>query len=1087
MKTTLKVLAMMKLILSCTGLAAQSYPDTSKSISVQQHMQAGELLKSIRAAGFEIDYPGRSINKRQVLEFAATSITVGFGLNKLARDFGLKYEFTCSNCISFGKPEEPANVKDSINGRVINERGEPVPAATIRNLSSGEYIIARNNGRFTIKRMAQDPVLVVSSVNHFEKTVKAGHTDELLITLTPSGNTLEEIRNIGYVKTSFKSNTAAFSTIKTDKVANTSNILLNLIGQVPGLQIIRNNGLLNSTPSLSIRGQVRMNIFPGTPSIPQGDPLLIVNGVPFPPGVLPSGWNRSVLGDPTIGAEAGGLSLLSMFNWDDFAEITVLKDADAMAIYGANGASGVILISTKSARKGPLEFNINYNEGSGIASRIPPMLNFEQYERMRMEFMLDGKSRPGDTIAPEIKAWGRNRNINWGKEILGNTARSRNLHISVSGGDSILSFSAGFGYIRQTSILPLDFPFSRITQYLSASFQPTKKLSIITSINTGVSADELPVSNPMDHLKLPPNAPDPIDMDTIVFRKNDHLFMNPYGAFRNINQSASTGIHSSMVIEYKFNPRWIFRLNAGAGRISLFEKNILPIASFPELIDSAYIETATSSYKLTSFQPQLHHYRRDTINNIDFNYLLGVNYYTKSISWNKFHSAGLQNDSLLSRFNKVGSHIIGHGAYRFFGVFSRMNISWNEKYSISITGKLDNSSTMESGKPSFYWAWGSAWNFARKKGSSNTPRIIREGKLRFSIGTSGNDGSQNYGYIARWEKSWESLINDSASEKIQPVNHRKVLEKNLSTQVAVDLKINDWLTITGNVFLSRTSSSFSNLPAPGDTGTTEKYQLNYDAIIVNRGFELDIQTDLIPRENRRWHTRLLLSVTRNKLVSLDGLEHTDFKKTLQTGKSLTAIIGLKSAGLDPSTRLFTFVNQDADINISVPEDAVVLGDYLPALSGSFTNNFRFNKVDIDFMLEGRIQHVTNPAYFAYQGGSPGRYPTDRLSNQSTIILEDWVQKFTSSNSKEVKDAIAHVKKSELALSKASYINVSSIRVTWRLPMSWFNRLPVTSPKLFIECQNLATWSNYRYADPLISSPNQMPTVRTFITGFQITL
>lgn len=1089
MTKMVRTLFLLSLVLTYQGLLGQSKPDTTKQISVKYRMLTGELLDCIQnpAIGIELFYSNADINRKKMLEFPVRIITIGYALNKLANEFKLNYDFTCPNCVSFSRQRQQKEKTDSIRGRVINDLKEPVPGATIRDLSTQKSIITRNDGSFIIIRSEKKfSNLSISSVGYDPRTVKPGKQSEIIITLYRSFNKLTEVSNIGYVQVPFRSRTADFSTIKGSAPPHTANILNNLKGMASGLLITNSNGLPNATPAISIRNLISLGNTPGLANLLRGDPLILLNDNPLVTGALPIGRNASILGDPTLLMEADGLSLLNSINPEDIAEYTILKDADAMAIYGARGANGVILITTKKPVKGKPQMRVLFSRGGSGVSKKPEMLNTPQYLSMRRAYILNGGLPFNSKTAPEFFAWDTTRYTNWSDEVLGHNSLSTNFHFCITGGSPKFSYAAGTGYFRQTSVLPASFPFSRLTQYLSASFTPNKKWRISASVNAAINKDELPFNNLMMATRLAPITPSPFRNGEIVYEENGLPFYNPYGVARNKVKVGSESILASAKIERRLSTDWCFKLGLGTNMVRLRELSELPRSANPFLTDSAYFERSRSSFNSTLLEPQLHYTKKDSIKKREINYLLGATFLTKSVGWSQFKSAKTREDAMMYAPIAIrnGDTSDGRGNYRFFGIFSRTNLNLNDRYSVTLTGRLDQSSMVKGKTYTFLWAFGTAWNFAKQGSNPDTPRVIREGKLRVTMGTSANDGSQNYGYLAT---EFNGNLLKEGNPNFTPGtsgSNGKYPEKNFSIQCAVDLKVKEWLTISTAYFENRTYNIFTTA-MPLATQDAQEL-INHNAVVRNYGFELDLQTTHEPSENKYWICRVLLTWARNRLLYFENLEGSNFRNYFKKGESITAIRGLVNDGLD-SRSLYRFQNRNNDSIVSFPQDAIVIGDREPKLFGSFLNNIRLRNFYIDIMFEGRIQQQVSLLQTSYEKNLPGRYSMDALTNHPTIVMEPWVQKFIPNALPEVRESINNAKASDLFVEDASYINLGFVRVSYNLPSELLKNFPLNGAKIFCEGQNIAVISKSKTRDPRVSSPNGVPAYTSVLVGFSLTL
>src|SRR5690606_9925858 len=212
----------------------------------------------------------------------------------------------------------------------------------------------------------------------------------------------------------------------------------------------------NGLPGGNINIQIR-----GTGSIQAGtNPLYIIDGVPYDGESLSDG---SLVASNSI---AGAVNPLNILNPNDIESISVLKDADATAIYGSRGSNGVVLITTKKGKSGGTRVNVNINQGFSKITNHPRLLNLEQYLALRREaFENDGRTPSADPAspdyAPDLTVWSQTEGTNWSEYIFGNTANLTNSQLSVSGGSNNTNFNISGNYRTEGTVMLGDNRYNR--------------------------------------------------------------------------------------------------------------------------------------------------------------------------------------------------------------------------------------------------------------------------------------------------------------------------------------------------------------------------------------------------------------------------------------------------------------------------------------------------------------------------------------------------------------------------------------------------------------------------------------------------
>ena len=300
---------------------------------------------------------------------------------------------------------QPVSLLDSlidIRGHVVNKNGEPLIGATIITKNSNRGVSTNDKGDFFIKGVNENDMLTISSVGYYAEETAIDKKRFFLVTLRLAANSLEEMVVKGYYSTSRKLNTGNVVKINGTQITNQpiSNPMLGLEGLVPGLLITQSNGLPGSRFTALIRGQN---------SIQNGNsPLFVIDGVPF-------------LSDNDALTQLSSMLANSPFNSIDpnnIESIEILKDADATAIYGSRGASGVILITTKKNTTGRNSLSLNISRGWGKVARSMEFMNTQQYLEMRKEAFFNDSIIPENYNAPDLISWDQNRYTDWKKNLL---------------------------------------------------------------------------------------------------------------------------------------------------------------------------------------------------------------------------------------------------------------------------------------------------------------------------------------------------------------------------------------------------------------------------------------------------------------------------------------------------------------------------------------------------------------------------------------------------------------------------------------------------------------------------------------------
>ncbi len=371
----------------------------------------------------------------------------------------------------------------TVKGRVVDEEGKPVEGVTVTVKGSKTMTATNSNGEFTLFEVDNNASLVFTHASIERQDLKVNGRNDLTIGVKKKVSALDEVHYIAYGKSSQRFQTGNVASLKAKDIEKqpVNNPLLALQGRVPGLFVEQTNGLPGGGIKVRIQGEN---------SITNGsDPLYVINGTPYP-SEIPPGIALGPLGNSggrQNNRVIGSGNALTYINPSDIESITILKDADATAIYGSRAANGAILITTKQGRTGKTSFEINFQKGIGVVNNKIDLLSTREYIQMRKEaFFNDSVANPvfyqppNEFNAPDLLLWDTTDYTDWQSLLIGNTAHFTNLNAGLSGGNATLKYLLRGTYQRETSVMPGDF-FDKRGRFILVSTVPTIVISLIIS------------------------------------------------------------------------------------------------------------------------------------------------------------------------------------------------------------------------------------------------------------------------------------------------------------------------------------------------------------------------------------------------------------------------------------------------------------------------------------------------------------------------------------------------------------------------------------------------------------------------------
>lgn len=957
-----------------------------------------------------------------------------------------------------------------IHGKVVDEKGDPLPGATI--LVKGRNLLTTTSvtGEFRLTGIDEKAEITISSVGYKTLTVKAGK-EMGAIRMEVLISALDQVQVIGYGTTTKRLNTGTVTTISADDIAKEpiSNPLTALQGNVPGLNLRQSSGLAGSTMNIQIRGYN---------SISQGSsPLFIIDGVPYPN--VPIG---------TFSFGNGGQSPFESINPADIASIDVLKDADATSIYGSRGGNGVILITTKKGKAGNTKLDVGFYQGAGQVSRKLDLLNTSQYIEMRKEaFKNDGITQTA-VNAPDLLLWDNNRYTDWQKMFIGGTANTTNANGSLSGGSENTQYILSANYNRQSSLFPGSLADSRgIGRFSISNKSADGKFKVSASGSYSSDNNQLPQIDLTRFIVLAPNAPGLYDQNgNLNWSENGGSFTNPLSYLLKSTTLKTDNFLGNVSLSYQVISGLFLKTTGGYNLIQLGYISLNPLASQ----DPNTSRVATSSFqdvtgKNWNIEPQIEYQKAIGKGKLDA--LIGTTIEDNGQNINNLLATGFPNDNLISAagFATTVTAQTSFTEYKYQALFARLNYNWDDKYLLDITGRRDGSSRFGPGKQvANFGAVGAGWIFSDESFIKKSVPLISFGKLRGSYGITGNDQIGDYQYLDNYGSAlaYQGQAGYTPS-RLFNADYSWEITKKLEFAIELGLLANR-INLTVDYFRNRSGNQLVNYTLPAQVGFTS-ILANFPALVQNSGWEYTLATTNIHTPKFRWNTSANLTVLRNKLLDFPNLSTSSYANKLVLGQPTTIIKYLENTGVNAQTGLYQFNGT------SVPANQTAITNTAPKFYGGITNDLSYGNFNLSFLFHFARQNGVNE--LGASVNAPGVLPTGALSNQPTYALQRWqnagdvtaVQKYTTSNS----TGYLNLTNSNAIISDASFIRLKNLEFAYRLPALLASKIKMKACKIYVQGQNLLTFTNYKGLDPETATSYgvaMLPTLKTMVLGIQTT-
>ena len=964
----------------------------------------------------------------------------------------------------------------TIHGQIVNENGKPLSGVTVTVKQTSGHTISGPGGEFSIQADSGETLVITSPGYDEQEVLVSSSSVDLRIVLELSLASLlnTAVVNKGYYTTTQKLNTGNVSTIKAVDIGEqpVSNVLAAMAGRAPGLLVNQSNGLPGGGFSVQIRGQN---------SIQSGNgPLYLIDGVPF--------TNTSI----SLGViSANGLqSPFNNINPGDIESIEILKDADATAIYGSRGANGVVLITTKKGKTDKVKLDINVYTGGGKITRTLKFLNTRQYIEMRREAFANDNITPDIYSAPDLAAWDTTRYTDWKKLLIGGTAATTDIQVSLSGGGTQTQFYLGAAFHRSTTVYPGTFSDERGSVHLNLthSSQDNKfKVAFTSSFVT--DKIKLPGQDLTSFIKLSPNAPKVYDSTgKLNWSEGGASFSNPLAYLLQTSDATADNLMSNLVVRYQLLPGLDLKANLGYVGMQLRQEFLYPGASVDPLYNfTGFAQYSENNYKSWIVEPQMEY--QNEWGKAKLEVLAGTSFQEEKTNGSITYASNFSSDALLREPSAAGNvNVINNNTlYRYQAVFGRVSLNWADKYLVNLTGRRDGSSRFGPNRQfSNFGAVGAAWVFSKEPFMKDNFAALKYGKLRGSFGITGNDQIGDYQYLNTYFPSVYPYQGVTGLTPTQLFNPDYSWETNRKLEMALELGFfGERLIAMVSYYRNRSSNQLINSTLPIQTGFNGIIR-NYPALVQNTGWEYQLNATLIKAQDLSWDAFFNLTLPRNKLLEFRDLSTSGYASKYSVGWPLNIIKRVHQTGVDPQTGIFQFRDKDSHLTTtpSFPDDYAVIKDMAPSFYGGFGNRLQFKGFSVSIFFQWVKQLGFNYAYNNTTPGSP--------SNQPVEVLNRWrkpgdmaaTQLFTTTDPGSTA-YYYYSTASDGAVSDASFIRLKNAALSYSLPGQWVNRIKASSARIYLMGENLITFTGYKGADPETYSASNLPPLKIWTAGIQI--
>jgi TonB-dependent starch-binding outer membrane protein SusC len=1052
---------MMKCILAlllCFSLQAFTKA-SGQRISLEGEFTIEKAFSSIeKQSGYSFFYDYDLLKQAKPVRVSIRNATLEDALQAVLKDQPFTYAIQNKIIVLQPKPLQPNNIPAStprvppveIKGKISNEEGEALSGAVVNLKGTGKTAVTDERGAFTL---TVDPAeatlgtLVVTHVGHLRKEVRINKRTELQVSMEKNIQQMKDVVvTSGYARPKRKEEVVGSISTVTSKELQTQRPIESfdkmLEGLAAGVQV-QTNTELGTPVKINIRGQNSLtNLYSSRVAATSSQPLFVVDGVPVVEqrrGDEPIAFiNNEQLLNPLAG-----------INPSDIESVSILKDAAATSIYGANASNGVVIITTKKGRTGKTRINVGYSYGWSQPINQIQWLTGSQYHDLVKELYINiGR----DPYSADLLAGPSDINTNW----FGLTNRYGNYHnidFDMSGGNEGTQFRISGQVQDQESI-------QKGNDYKKASFN--LRLDHVLSPRLNLTATLAPTFvqknalNVYSNVPIIPNVPS-YNADGSFYQLSSLLVPNPLAVLaQNVDYHGGGTLNGSLRLNLQATKHLTLSTNFGISGL-INKQNIFQSGQnatgatkggFAEIYDR-------TNFSWVSFSQASWRQRINEKHGID----ITAGFEAQSQNTKLLRGGG--SGFTYYRLNELSNAQSQFAASskqvsNSYSVYGQAAYDFDTRYFLNVSGRYDAASIFGPDvNATVNTAIGAGWNISREKFLLKAA-FIDLLRLRVSYGSTGNSRIGSYQAKGIYSFNNTGYNGYTSSNPSSAPNADLGWEKGYKFNAGIDFSFLKRFNFTLDVYNNITDDAISSIRVPVVNGFTTT--LANIAKMRNRGFDASLSAQIF---NKKFTWTSTLNAGYNKNVILDVKNNealyssNDLASALREGYSTTAIWGFEYAGVDPQTGDPLYVtNKGAVVPIQQLDRSIqnsyIIGDRLPKLQGGFINAFSYKGVSLNIIL---TYSLGGKDLIDYNLEADGNNLTNR--NASVNLLGRWQKPGDVTNVPKLRQLPVPVVNSTRYLYNASFIKISNVSLSYTVPA--INRLKGLRTQVFANATNLAYW------------------------------
>ena len=993
-------------------------------------------------SGFSFIYDSQLLTS-QVFSLSLEGESLENSLVKLSKEAGLEYSIV-NKTVTLKKAKSLQQTLTLFGVVTTKDQDGTVrvaPGVSVTVKGSSKSVTTNNLGEYKIEAPVGTQI-VFSLIGYKKQEFKSN--DLALnrnVELEESTEYIDEVVVMAYGRKEAKENqTGSAYTITSKDIANRPTLRLDALleGLVPGVEFQSQDGGTNSSarPRFSTRVRGEASTIGGATS---NEPLWIIDGVP-----LYTGGTTNLIPGTEV-----SVSPLTYLDANDIESITVLKDASAATIYGANGSNGVIIVKTK---KGKGSAKVNYSFRSGLNKRPKNQfayLDGPQYlSIVKRMGMLDNLGNIDTTV-----------NTFWPDYYFRNGYT--NLHnVNISGASDRVSYFFS-GNIYNEKLPTIGNTTNRYSLRSNIDMSVTKSLNVFGNLTASYNKNDIFNPGNAYYEYSPLISPVGPNGEYIERDPNNRLLQYMPGlSEQNDHNQNAIWLSGSVGFNLDLFNGLRFTTNNGYDLSSINENRY----------SSMYNYTGSSSNGI-AYRNQNQVVNLNTSNTLNFDrdifkgkfdMMLGMearqmDRYSVSAQGSNFPNDFIREVTFASSINRTGT--ASRGKETLLSYFGRAGYIYDGRYAINYTYRVDGSSNFgKDVKWGKFNSVGAAWTVNNE---SFWPKndVVSFLKFKASYGNTGNSRfSSNYSKGIYSYAEGNSYGGNSGAVMSRGMNDELKWENTNMFNTGIDFDLFKRVTVAAEYYKNVTHDLIDDSYVSMVGGFRRIYQ-NVGKI-RNSGFELTLSSNNISSENFGWDTRLILSLNRNKVLELsEGIDRVSGNTIMREGYNNRTYYMVRWAGVDPSTGDPMWLDANGNVTkVYSTANRVIGGNSTPDFYGGLTNNLHYK----NFSLSIFLKYNKGGLMFNQLGRNIGQDGLNILDgNQAVDVLNAWVYPGYLSTGPRLSNLTTQsIMNSTRYLIDKTNISLDNVSLSYSLDDDFAKRLHVSKVNLTAMGSKLAMWTPY---------------------------